>query len=258
MKYIFILLLLITFAGCKNNAENTEAGQENQNDIDIEEAEIDRPKPLNFNYTYPKNILSKRDGDMDFELYPIGFSPEGHFAYINRPCAGGCGCCRHDMHIQNLLSDKVEVSHNINNEVFDSRDHLKDWKMDFRNIKKMLISKGISQSEMFLETNKVFYDKDGIHKYEIKVGKKESYDPESEYGNKITYSVFVKMDDVKSKRITHGDFTDGVDFEYVGFIRSPFGEQLAVVLNKKTRGFEAEIFSDIVVVGCNLDPKYFR
>lgn len=215
--------------------------------------------PINYNYTYPNNLLpSSAEDEYGFEFFPIGFSPEGHFAYINRPCNGGCGCCTHEIIVQDLLTDKVQMNYNLNRNTVDEQAYfLENWKQEYTNIKRNLIMKGISQSELFLERNKIFYDKRGKHKFEISVSKRRLDEGSYTDTSPISYAVYVTMDGVKTKKITYGKFSDAIDFEYLGFIRSPFSDQLAVVFNKKWYGFEAEKTNEIIVVGCSLEPRYY-
>lgn len=259
MKYTLIFLLSFFLSGC-----NLLPGSKSKSGSESQDLVIDHTlAPVaNYDYTYPLNILPSRNESANLpEFYPIGFSPSGSFAFILRPCNGGCGCCTHNLVIQNLLNDKMETIYEIRKSDFDIAVHEKDWKTDFNNIRKKLMLSDISQSKFKLNTESVFFDANGDHRYQIIVNqfKKESQDPNA-YGSgmKLTYSVVVKMDDFKTKKISFGEVENGISLEYLGFLRSPYNDQLAVVFNKKSFGFEAEVDNDIIIVGCNLNPIYFK
>jgi hypothetical protein len=214
---------------------------------------------LNFNYNYPKNIIPSRDEENSIEFYPIGFSPEGNFAYINRPCNDVCGCCTHDLIIQDLLTDKIETSFPIrSSDGSGVQNHITDWNYNFSNIERSLKLKGISQSQLRIESGLIFNDKNNYHSYEVKIEKRvkqDKYYPG--VGDVLSYSVYVTIDNRKSKRITYGKINNSYDLEYIGFIRSPFSDIVSIILNKKTSGFEGEIENDIVAIGCHLDPSFY-
>lgn len=214
---------------------------------------------LNFNYNYPQNIIRSRDEENRVEFYPIGFSPEGNFAYINRPCDGGCGCCTHDIIIQDLLTDKIETQLSlVPTEEMGSQSHLESWIKNFSKVEKALKLKGISQSSLQIKSSSSFIDDITSHKYDIKINKKvKENEYSAEQGSELSYSVYVTIDNGKTKRITKGVFQYAYDLEYLGYIRSPYSDMIAVVLNKKQRGFEGDINNDVVVVGCHLDPSFY-
>lgn len=262
-RNIIPILLLISVLGCKQPKENNETTKVEPNTEVIETTT--NSTTLNFNYKYPKNLIPERNEENSPELYAIGFSPEGNFAYIDRPCSGGCGCCTHDVIIQDLLTDKIESVINLNTPSEDGEidDHVKNWSDHFSKIEKNLKLKGISQTSLQINKRKSFTDEITRNSYNIKINKKiqrEIYDngDGDEYeGDKITYTVHVTINDGKSKRITKGVIGDAVDLEYLGFIRSPYTNMIAVILNKKSRGYQFEISNDVVVVGCQLDPSFY-
>jgi hypothetical protein len=256
-KNLLLLITLIAICSCNESKviDNNSQFSNNANSTTNES----NSTVLNFNYNYPKNIIPSRDEENSIEFYPIGFSPEGNFAYINRPCNGGCGCCTHDLIIQDLLTDKIETNLTIRStDGTESKNHLPDWNYNFSNIERSLKLKGISQSQLRIESGLIFNDKYNQHTYEVKINKRvkeNTYSPEE--GDELTYSVYVTIDNSKSKRITYGKIENSYDLEYIGFIRSPFSDIVSILLNKKTRGFEAEIDNEIVAIGCHLDPSFY-
>jgi hypothetical protein len=262
-RNIIPILLLISVLGCKQSKENDEKTEVEPNTEVIETTT--NSTTLNFNYKYPKNLIPQRNEENSPELYAIGFSPEGNFAYIDRPCSGGCGCCTHDVIIQDLLTDKIESVIDIKTPSEDGEihDHVKNWSDHFSKIEKNLKLKGISQTSLQINKSKSFTDEITKHRYDIKIFKKEQQNQNDNEdvglwdGNKIIYNVYVTINDGKSKRITKGVIQNGIDLEYIGFIRSPYTDMIAVILNKKSTGFELETFNEVVVVGCQLDPSFY-
>jgi hypothetical protein len=82
-------------------------------------------------------------------------------------------------------------------------------------------------------------------------------DPSAMYGSKMIYSASVLLNNFKSKIVTSGKEIDGESFEYLGYLKSPFSNQLALLFDKRYKIFEAELVNEVVVVGCILDPKFF-
>lgn len=255
-KNLLLLIALIAICSCNESNEIDNKSQFGSNTDSI--SKESNSTVLNFNYNYPKNILPSRDEENGLEFYPIGFSPEGNFAYINRPCSN-CGCCTHDLIIQDLLTDKIETNLTIRSaDGSYLKNHLPDWNYNFSNIERSLKLKGISQSQLRIESGLIFNDKYNQHTYEVKINKRvkeNTYSPEE--GDELTYSVYVTIDNSKSKRITYGKIENSYDLEYIGFIRSPFSDIVSILLNKRTRGFEAEIDNEIVAIGCHLDPSFY-
>lgn len=258
MRRTILPLLIVLFLSSCNETTQKDSNTpllvpSDRNNVDS------KSNLLNFNYTYPDNILQSRDEENRKEFFPIGFSPEGNFAYINRPCNGGCGCCTHDIIIQDLLTDKIETQLSlIPTSEIGSQSHMDSWTTNFSKIERALKLKGISQSAMQLENETEFNDSYNRHSYQIKVNKRVKENIEyPEEGDEMSYSVDVTIDKRKTKRITYGKINSAYDLEYMGFIRSPFSDLVTIILNKKQRGFEAEITNDLVAVGCHLDPNFY-
>jgi hypothetical protein len=133
-----------------------------------------------------------------------------------------------------------------------------DWKRNFKSIQRRLAESRISQSEFKLQKGRAFTDKKGSHNYQlsIKTGASPGTDG-YDMAPILNYSLYVTMDGRKSKKISSGKFENAVGLEYLGYLRSPFSEQIVLVFSRKSRGFENETDNDIMVVGCHLDPSYY-
>jgi len=256
-KYILSFLTLIAISSCNESNVIDNKSQFGSNTDSIAKESISTV--LNFNYKYPKNIFYSRDEENNTEFYPIGFSPEGNFAYINRACNNFCGCCTHQIIIQDLLTDKIETDLSIANpNEVGNISYIDEWQSNFNKIEKGLKLKGISQSNLKFERTTSFYNNDNNHKYDIKINKKVLKDrPGQSFGPDLAYSVYVTLDNNKTKRITSGKLEAGIDLKFIGFIRSPFNDMIAVVFESESYGIEMDIFNEIIVVGCQLDPSFY-
>lgn len=210
-------------------------------------------------YDQPKNIFSDRKfRDTPIEFYPIGFSNNSLFAYQYRPCAGGCGCCTQDVMVVDLATDKVVDKLDILSIDRDDKvDHDQNWHNRKSDIGQMLWKHRISQRNPSVNSSR--YVVSGKHTYNVDVS--TSVTPaQNEYnmGPDLSYQVTVKMENGKSRVVSSGVFPDGVAFIYLGYLKSPFEDQVALLFLKSYNGFEAEHFNEVVVVGCKLDPKYYR
>jgi hypothetical protein len=250
-----IIIGILSSCGLSNNNEKKGSKSSIPNTVEQES----NSTVLNFNYRYPRNVLPPRQNEYSYEFYPIGFSPEGNFAYINRPCNGGCGCCTHEILIQDLLTDKIETKLSIlNPSEFENTSHVESWNSNFSSIEKALKLKGISQKNFQIENMMSFYNKDKSHKYDIKINKNmlPPHDNQT-YSNDLSYEVYATIDNQKTKRITYGKIQEAKDLEYIGFIRSPFTDIIAVILNQQSYGYEGEVSNKLIAIGCHLDPSFY-
>jgi hypothetical protein len=259
-KYIGCLsLVLFLLLGCKGKTGNSEnaLGRDETNASDSE-------RRTSTNYKYPENIFQELGtGEDAVSMYAIGFSSNGNFAYINRPCNGGCGCCTHEVVIQDLFSDKkihrVDISKsNVRNENSDDiQDFNACWKYNFSKVRNLLIENGIRQIN--LRINKSDLIKIGNDRYQISFSKKivNDFKCGAGPGESIDYYIVANLNNTKSKTISKGNIFCGYDMEYLGYVKSPFSNQIALFFNELSYGFEAEKASNVKIVGCMLDPSYF-
>jgi len=258
MKTISLSLLFVLLFSCSNkdSSKKDDDGNRIENESNNEENDALVVKKLT--YTYPKNLLKKISTESEpIEFYCIGFNSNGYLAYIDRPCNGGCGCCTHDIIIQDLLTDKVVKSYSflqhLNLETVE--DHVEQWNKLKEEGSQFLRVNNIEQIPIGLNNNSSMQY--GGHSFQIKFSTKSSQNPAYDIGSDISYTVRMEIDGEKSKIISSGKITEGYFFKYLGYLKSPFNNQVAILFQKSMHGFEGETINEVLVVGCTLDPIYF-
>ena len=251
MKFLFQFILLIflsMFFSCNSNKSNNTTKDETSISVDETSTEV-KVKT----YVYPNNLFSENN---EVNFYYIGFNTTGQVAYIQRPCNGGCGCCTHNIVIQDLTTDKKVATLNLMGpEMASIEDHKADWIRNKERIATFLNSYGIVQTPLNLnKSNLINYNN---NTFKVTSTHYLMDDPTAMSGSKMIYSASVLLNNFKSKIVTSGKQNDGESFEYLGCLKSPFSNQLALLFNKRYRGFEAEVENEVVVVGCIMDPQFF-
>lgn len=252
---LFIALLLFACNEKKPATwvDNSPTSATSERETMTEEATAPEKEEFNFNYTYPDNILHQKD----MEFYPIGFSKDGLFAYLSRPCSNGCGCCSHTIRIQNIFTDKIvsELALSENSEHVEN--HLQNWNAKERSVISLLRSKGVSQIPMEVIPDKEIEFKG--HSYEVRVSKSETPNTDSYYiYPTINYNVKVAMDQRGSGTlVTKGQIINGLSFKYIGYILSPYTDQVMLLFESVEGGFENVKESTIIPIGVTFDPKLF-
>ncbi|MCX6293877.1 MAG: hypothetical protein NT127_06240 [Sphingobacteriales bacterium] len=251
MKFLsqFILVTFLSmFFACNSNKNNNTAKDETAISLDETSTEVTRKT-----YVYPNDLFAENNV---LNFYCIGFNTTGQIAYVDRPCDGGCGCCTHNIIIQDLTTDKIVSTLNLMGpEINSIEDHKADWIRNKDRVATFLNSFGIVQNPLNVNhSNLINYDN---NTFKVTPSYYLENDPSAMSGSKMNYSASVLLNNVKSKTVTSGKENDGESFEYLGYLKSPYSNQLALLFNKKYRGFEAEPVNDVVVVGCIMDPKFF-
>lgn len=251
MKFIFqfiIVIFISAFFSCNSNNNNNQTKDETAISVDVTSNEANIKT-----YVYPSNLFPQKN---ELSFYCIGFNTTGQVAFIDRPCNGGCGCCTHNIIIQDLTTDKIVSTLNLMGpEINSIEDHKADWIINKDRVATFLNSYGIVQNPLNVNnSNLINYNN---NTFKVTSSHYLMDDPSAMYGSKLFYSASVLLNNFKTKVVTSGNQIDGESFEYLGYLKSPFSNQLALLFNKRSRGFEAEIDNEVVVVGCIMDPKFF-
>lgn len=228
------------------------SAQETESEPDAEEPAA-RDQEFNFNYQYPDDILMEQK----MEFYPIGFSKDGLFAYLTRPCGGGCGCCSHNIKIQNIFTDKIVSELSLLDSQEPTENHRSDWKRKERSVISLLRAKGISQIPMDVIPDKEIEYKG--HTFDVRVSKSET--PDSDGYNvypTIKYFVKVAMDQRGGGTlVTQGKIVNGISYKYIGYILSPYTDQVILLFESVAGDYENYPESTIIPIGVTFDPKLF-
>ena len=251
MKFLsqFILVVFLSlFFACNSNKNNNTAKDETAISVDETSTEVKIKT-----YVYPNDLYAENNG---LSFYCIGFNTTGQIAYVDRPCNGGCGCCTHNIVIQDLTTDKIVSTLNLMGpEMVSIEDHKADWIRNKDRVASFLNSYGIVQNPLNVNnSNMINYNN---NTFKIMSSHYLENDPSTMSGSRMNYSATVLLNNFKSKIVTSGKENNGESFEYLGYLKSPYSNQLALLFNKRSRGFEAEVENKVVVVGCIMDPKFF-
>jgi hypothetical protein len=247
LQFILVIFLSSLFA-CNSNKNSNTAKDETAISIDETSTEVNIKT-----YFYPSNLFTQNN---ELNFYCIGFNTTGQIAYVDRPCNGGCGCCTHNIIIQDLTTDKIVATLNlIGPEIDATEDHKSDWIKNKDRIAPFLNSYGIVQTPLNINNSNIINNNN--NSFKVTSTHYLMDDPSAMYGSKMIYSASVLLNNFKSKIVTSGKEIDGESFEYLGYLKSPFSNQLALLFDKRYKIFEAELVNEVVVVGCILDPKFF-
>jgi hypothetical protein len=251
MKFLsqFIVVIFISaFFACNTNKNNNQTKDETEISVDESSTEVKTKT-----YVYPNNLFIQNS---DLNFYCIGFNTTGQVAFVDRPCNGGCGCCRHNIIIQDLTTDKIVSTLNLMGlEINSIEDHKADWIRNKERIATFLNSYGIVQNPLNINNSNIINNNN--NSFKVTSTHYLMDDPSAMYGSKMIYSASVLLNNFKSKIVTSGKEIDGESFEYLGYLKSPFSNQLALLFDKRYKIFEAELVNEVVVVGCIMDPKFF-
>jgi hypothetical protein len=251
MKFLsqfIVVIFLSAFFACNSNKNNNPTKDETEISVDETSTEVKIKT-----YVYPSNLFTQNN---NLNFYCIGFNTTGQIAFVDRPCNGGCGCCTHNIIIQDLTTDKIVSTLNLMGpEINSIEDHKADWIRNKERIASFLNSYGIVQNPLNVNnSNLINYNN---NTFKVTSTHYLMDDPSAMYGSKLFYSASVLLNNFKTKVVTSGNLINGESFEYLGYLKSPFSNQLTLLFNKRSRGFEAEVENEVVVVGCIMDPQFF-
>jgi hypothetical protein len=244
---LFSSSIILAISFCFFSSCNTNKNNNTENDETTINLKDDFSEDESRTYVYPKNIFSESE---KIEFYLIGFNSTGQIAYIDRPFSDG-----HNIIIQDLTTDKkVATLDLIGYRNDETEDPKKDWIRNKDKIANFLRSYGIVQKKLHPNKSNLINYKNNM--YKITSNQYTVDDATANTMTKLVYSASVLLNNVKRKTVTSGQQVDGESFEYLGYLKSPFSNQLGLLFNKKYSVLCNEV-NEIVVVGCIMDPEYF-
>lgn len=264
-RWLFVLLSILLFQNCgnkdsDNDSTNQSIAQEDSTNTK-KTASIEKlPQELGFEYTYPENVLKEGEN----ELYPIGFSADGLFAFLERSCDLR-GCVTHEIIVQELKTDKIKASFNLNRNEENVEDFEKQWRVRNKQVTEFLKANGISQTKMNLETGLPIERQGQL--FNIVISKKlEKMKQNNEYEDEgwdiglppLKYSMRVTMDGKKpGTLVATGKIDGGENVRYLGLIQSPYTNQAVLIIEESLTGFENITERKIRNVGVTFDKALF-
>lgn len=199
------------------------------------------------------------------ELYPIGWSKDGKFAYYSEPGDEACGCYFANLVILDLVNDKVLWSFK-----YDGSDDAEKkgapksiralWRKNRKLFSDKLRTYGIEPGRSFALGTFPFMWKGARLMADVKL--KEKTDEDSRLYGTVTHAS-VQLISRREGRKTVWDHafsqdeTYPLDLDVVGYVKSPFEDRIAIILIQVFRGYEGPPHStNIEVAGASLSRGF--
>lgn len=265
-KILFISAIISIFGSCDNtkymsnnvtSIKNSSVGQINS---------TNEFKLLNL-HTKPYNCFLKEyafSNDCEHEyaaiesqIYPIGWSKDGKFAYIIVHANEAEDFSRIEFLVQDMISDNIVFSMKIENK--DDNHLVRSMQSKQNDIDNFLTKFSIVRTQ-----NKLieFPVQDGVNI--IDVSKQASYHTSSEFSNneKFLSDITISLNSMKDYKVSKTKAlyrknlskTYTYDMHVVGYIKSPFENRIAIIASRLVRGFEgAPHITKIDIIGAKMD-----
>jgi len=202
-------------------------------------------------------------------LYPIGWSPDGKFAYLVEPVDDACGCYFAELHIVDLRTDRSiwEYKNDPEKRVAKDGSYLPDdlkrfWKRNQALFSKKLSSYLIQPLSKFALLSGDFAS--GGQKYALDLSTRKSPNEDFAIDMVSDATLRLKSPGLGKKTIYTADKKDlgtypPLDMAVAGVLRSPFENRIAVVLLNVQRGWEGPPHTtEVKIVGADLKSGFIR
>ena len=238
--------------------QDTERAEQQENQNNNPESEPVPAEEIKQNYTAPAELKYSRQSEeyLFDKFYPIGWSKDGHFAYIVEPADEAAGLYFFEFVIQNMISDKVVYSWKPDDELEEGsvKQMWKDYAMLFaEKLNKYGI---IQQKDIKIESTEFSH---ANNKFKVTIDNQMG---PSDFGFDVVKAteIFIKSPDLGSKRIykyTEKEASYILGEIVAGVIKSPYEDRVAVVVKKESSGYEGppNVISQFLV-GANLTESF--
>ncbi|MCQ2252138.1 MAG: hypothetical protein MJZ61_01675 [Bacteroidales bacterium] len=214
-----------------------------QQDDDSPKTLEDEPLPAEVvkeAYTVPKELKYYKESDSYIfeKFYPIGWSKDGHFAYVVEPADEAAGLYFFQLVIRNMISDKDVYVWKPEDEMESGsvRQVWKDNQMSFAaklNEYKIVPDNNIKLLGTEFNT--------ANNKYKVTIENKMETEPDFGFEVVKTTNIFIKSPELGVKQIfsyTENDANICLGRIVQGVIKSPFEERVAVLVRTEECGYE--------------------
>lgn len=219
------------------------------------------------NYQVPRgHIYHKICEECEGPSYtPIGWSKKGNLAFLKNSSYAGYGGCKYEIIVQNLGTDKILNAILIEE---DSPNHPNDngcdiylsWRKKQKSVDDMLGYYEITNGYFgdIIEQNSV-QSSTGTYSFKLSSTILSTYDnADCEGENKLKYYLKVYLNG-KSVTVSKNYSLEADDIEILGYYRSPVEERILIILQYSSMGCdEYDHYKDIIMVGCELNPKWWE
>jgi len=228
-KIIYLLIFIFVFSslGCNNNETDKVNGN-----IDEEEIlqEYFFPKELNYTGLYAGDYLVDK-------FYPIGWSKEGHFAFITEYADEGIGGYMFKIDVINLINDQVEWSWESEPDDDNYREEI--WKDNYKTIKTELNKYGIIQKRN-MEIGNVFFNYKG-KEFNIKLKTETEVDRDYGFDVIVGTKIYLNSPQLGNKKVyeyKETDYSMILSQLIAGYIMSPYEDRILIILKNERWGWE--------------------
>jgi serine/threonine protein kinase len=226
------------------------------------------PKSL---YSMPDELLyaGKREkeafpGPLYPGFFPIGWSRNGKFAYVEEPVDESCGCYFFKIYIQDMNSDKILWQWNFEGQPDDGMDFKKIWKkngamftekLNFHQISSNLYS-GLEKPPLVFNNIECTFAIDNTPIYsndyeEARIAattismKTNGIERKKIFNKKYTYTGYEEPSVIYSNTLSN---------KILGYLKNPFENRVALFYITETRGWEGPPnVIDFEMIGCDLN-----
>lgn len=191
-------------------------------------------------YKVPSELkyLKASDDYIYEKFYPIGWSKDGHFAYVVEPPDEAAGLYFFKLVVRNMISDK-DVYVWEPEEELESGSVKEIWKQyNTTFAAKLNEYKIIPQNDIKLLGSE--FQQDDI-KYKVIIENKMETDPDFGFEVVKTTNISIKSPELGSKQIfsyTENDYNTCLSRMIQGVIKSPYENRIAVFVRAEDRGYE--------------------
>jgi hypothetical protein len=270
LKSIFnvIIKLIVLGAGSFFANEKVAFGQ---NESDPKDTIVTRlPFISQIAYPQPKEFLyagkRKRDefpGSLYPKFFPIGWSKDGKFAYVEEPADEACGCYFFTIYIQDLYSDTMAWQWKFEGNPDDGMNLKKIWNkfgtlftgelnkyqifpLSFDKLEKLpFLLNGIKYS--FLINNSPFFDNDS------KKTRIAATTITMKVNGLARKKVFKKIYTYKGSESPPATYSTTLSNKILGYLKSPYENKIALFYMVENRGWEGPPnVMEFQLVGCDL------
>jgi|TARA_B110000285_G_scaffold45939_1_gene51498 hypothetical protein len=196
----------------------------------------------------------------------IGWSKEGNIAYLKNTEFGGYGGCKYELVILNLATDKVlnksflggdsPREHQASENACDI-DYL--WRKKQKSINDLLGYYEITNDFFggIKEQNRI-ESSTGLYSFKLSSTVLSTYDNyECEGVNQLKYDLKVYHNS-KAVTVSKNYSLNAGSIEILGYFKSPVEDRILIILQYSNMGcMEYDHFADIIMVGCELNPKWW-
>jgi predicted secreted protein len=224
-----------------------------------------------YRYFPPQELRFKDYDESQFypdRLYPIGWSKNGVFAYIEESLEDAAGFVKYTLVLQDMVSDSVVWSHvvRLEEEYYENYSERKGikvvWAQNAELFSRELRKQGISQAAKFELSSFPIRVRDDSIDVQLEHIQQEIEDPES-YSGRFLIPTEVRMkihsQRLGEKQVYSSTFGYDVAMSVEGYLKSPFEERIAVILSYESPGHHGPPdYVNYVLVGAHLEKGFSK